>query len=325
MKKIKGMKPLLCGVLGVCTLSMGVSAEETGVTIDTAVSSTLSALTGNSYKNVAQQPENGTITLYPVFRPVDGVVTITVTPDEGYELSKITAVNDKRLPIILVQTGENTFQFSQPESVITVSAVMQREGGDFTVDDLHDVSISDWFYLFVQDMIERRIMLGTSDGLFEPYANVTRGTMAVIIANIQKVDTSIVTDHLFSDMSSNYWYSGAANWCVRNGILQGSQWDRFEGERDITREELIQALYYYGKYVGHYTHVYTTANLNGYQDTYAIDDECLAAMSWAVQMDFIKGDDGGYLNPKGTATRAEICAILSRFLKAHYFHIYYDS
>lgn len=321
--------------LGLVATTMITTQQE--VSPSTATGSSTTTLvplnSGNSYKNKVVQSQNGNVVAYPVMRPVGKNVTLTVQPEDGYELESIVAVNDKNLPIVLTPVEYNIYEFEQPDCIVTISATFSKIGGNFSVDDLEDVAYENWFYPFVKDMVERGVMLGTSETHFEPDLNATRGSMAVIMANIKKVDLDEDFGNIFTDVSNTSWYRSAANWCVKNGVMTGEVWDEFEGDREITREELILALFNMGKYVGMYTHIHDNSSkrLDGFQDVYAITPgnlpgmNYLDAMSWGVMMGFIDGDTEGYLHPRATATRAEICVILSKFYKAYDFFIMYGS
>lgn len=278
---------------------------------------------GNSYKNeMGEIKGGGTASLYPVMRTEGGLVTITLKPNEGYEVEGVYAYNSKKMPVPVIENGQNSFQFYQPDSVVTVFVDFVNTVPEFSVDDLSDVVVEEWFYPFVDDMVKRGIMLGTDDGLFKPHSNATRAEMSVIISNISGANVE-GSSYPFTDVSSNHWYHEPASWCVKNGILVGNIGDLFEGDRDITREELVTALYYYAKLIDFYTHVYTTVNLEQFHDYTDISVGSKYAMSWGVGMGFIEGDIDGYLNPLGSASRAEISVILSKFMVAHDFHDLY--
>lgn len=316
---------LAVAMCGMCFLSTTVAVapvSSEGVLVESSVA-TLAVIEGNNYRNNIIQGANGTVSVSSLLRPAGAIVTVTYEPDEGYELKTLEVLTSKYLPVPLMPAEGNTFQYEQPTESVTITASFQRTSPEPSALDYDDVAETDWFYPYVDEIVKRGAMTGTSETTFDPQGHLTRGAVAVIIANVQKVDLESVTDDFLEDVDSSDWYFEAANWCVRNGIFVSAVWNEFEGDRAITREELIHALYHVGKYTGFYTTVYDTSNLSVFADAHTISENRVDAMSWGVKNRYMSGDTEDNLNPQATATRAEICVILSTFLKAHDFYVLY--
>lgn len=279
---------------------------------------------GSSYRNNIRSTVNGEVAIKPVLPKAAEMVTINLTPDEGYEVNDVIVTNSSGLPVVLVKLDELTYQYQQPDSTVTILGTFSSIEPPVSIEDFTDLNPEDWYYNYIKLMIDRGVMLGTSDTLFQPYSTVTRAQMAVIISSIQnKGELSYIPQQL-TDIKEDSWYYDAAHWCVYHGILIADTWTEFEAERDITREELLEALMCFGKHVGFYTHVYDRSNLENYGDWEDISENCLDAVSWGLRNFFINGDDEGNLNPQAVASRAEVSVILSEFFKGYDYYIRYN-
>lgn len=315
---------------GLCAIGMSLfMGAQTTVTVaaeESPLAYTQTLSTGTeSYRNVVNGSSNGTVSLYPIMRPTGGSVNVTLIPDEGYELTDVKAYNSKNLEIMLMQVSENVYQFVQPTSVVTVRAVFTPIVPPITIDDIQDVSESDWYYSFVKEMVDRGLLLDNSSTMFEPNKNITRGSMAVLLSELTRHEITPPVTETFTDVDEDDWYYEAAYWCTSNGILLQDNWYEFHGEDYLTREEFILALYNFAKLEGMYTHMYQTVNLAPFHDKDEISENCEVPMSWAVRMNFISGNHAGNLKPQSYVSRAEISVVLSTFLKAYEFYVRYGS
>ena len=175
-----------------------------------------------------------------------------------------------------------------------------------------DVSEKDWFYSDVMFVYENGLMLGTSKTLFSPYGTATRGMMATIL---WRMEGSPVPKgkNSFTDVEAGKWYADAITWTAENGIFAGYGKDKFGPDDPITREQLAAIFYRYADYKGYDLTV--KGNLDKFKDADKITDYAKTAMGWAVGSGLVKGKSGNLLDPQGTATRAEIAAMLHRFIE----------
>ena len=177
-----------------------------------------------------------------------------------------------------------------------------------------DVSEKDWFYGDVMFVYENGLMLGTSKTLFSPHGTATRGMMATIL---WRMEGSPVPKgkNSFTDVEAGKWYADAITWTAENGIFAGYGKDKFGPDDPITREQLAAIFYRYADYKGYDLTV--KGNLDKFKDADKITDYAKTAMQWAVGSGLMKGKSGNLLDPQGTATRAEIAAMLHRFIEKY--------
>ena len=177
-----------------------------------------------------------------------------------------------------------------------------------------DVSEKDWFYGDVMFVYENGLMLGTSKTLFSPHGTVTRGMMATILWRMEG-SPAPKGKNGFTDVEAGKWYADAITWTAENSIFAGYGKDKFGPDDPITREQLAAIFYRYADYKGYDLTV--KGNLDKFKDADKITDYAKTAMGWAVGSGLVKGKSGNLLDPQGTATRAEIAAMLHRFIEKY--------
>ena len=186
------------------------------------------------------------------------------------------------------------------------------ENPDIVVNPFTDVSEKDWFYNDAMFVYKNGLMLGTSKTLFSPHGTVTRGMMATIL---WRMEGSLAPkgENSFTDVEAGRWYADAITWAAENGIFAGYSMDKFGPDDPITREQLTAIFYRYADYKGYDLTV--KGNLDKFKDADKITDYAKTVMQWAVGNGLIKGKSENLLDPQGTATRAEISAMLHRFVE----------
>ena len=177
-----------------------------------------------------------------------------------------------------------------------------------------DVSEKDWFYGDVMFVYENGLMLGTSETLFSPHGTATRGMMAIIFWRMEG-SPAPKGKNSFTDVEAGKWYTDAITWTAENSIFAGYGKDKFGPDDPITREQLAVIFYRYADYKGYDLTV--KGNLDKFKDADKITDYAKTAMQWAVDSGLMKGKSGNLLDPQGTATRAEIAAMLHRFIEKY--------
>ena len=182
------------------------------------------------------------------------------------------------------------------------------------VNPFTDISEKDWFYGDVMFVYENGLMLGTSKTLFSPHGTAMRGMMATIL---WRMEGSPVPKgkNSFTDVEAGKWYADAITWTTENGIFAGYGKDKFFPDDPITREQLAAIFYRYADYKGYDLTI--KGNPDKFKDADKITDYAKTAMQWAVGSGLVKGKSGNLLDPQGTATRAEIAAMLHRFIEKY--------
>ena len=186
------------------------------------------------------------------------------------------------------------------------------ENPDTVANPFTDVSEKDWFYNDAMFVYKNGLMLGTSKTLFSPHGTVTRGMMATILWRMEG-SLAPKDENSFTDVEAGRWYADAITWTTENGIFAGYSKDKFGPDDPITREQLTAIFYRYADYKGYKLTI--TGNLDKFEDADKITDYAKMVMQWAVGNGLIKGKSENLLDPQGTATRAEISAMLHRFIE----------
>ena len=198
---------------------------------------------------------------------------------------------------------------------MTVYAGWRVDGNPGTgANPFADVSEKDWFYGDVMFVYENGLMLGTSKTLFSPHGTATRGMMATILWRMEG-SPAPKGKNSFTDVEAEKWYADAITWTAENDIFAGYGKDKFGPDDPITREQLAAIFYRYADYKGYDLTV--KGNLDTFKDADKITDYAKTAMQWAVGSGLMKGKSGNLLDPQGTATRAEIAAMLHRFIEKY--------
>ena len=175
-----------------------------------------------------------------------------------------------------------------------------------------DVSSSDWFYNDVRYVYEKGIMDGTGADRFSPNAPLTRAMIVTILYRMAG-SPSVSGSSDFTDVAAGKWFAKAVAWAAANGIVNGYGSGLFGPNDPVTREQLAAILYRYAVYGG-MTAVTLEENLGSFADTAQLSAYAIQAMNWAVGQGLINGS-GSNLVPKAQATRAQVAAIIHRYLE----------
>lgn len=197
----------------------------------------------------------------------------------------------------------------------TVYADWKKREPDAVKNPFADVNAGDWFYRDVLFSYEKGLMSGMDAAAFAPYANTTRAQIAVIFYRMEG-SPAVEGENSFADVvrgSGTAWFYDAVTWAQQNGIMGGYDNSSFAPNDPITREQLAAIFYRYAQYKGYDTTQGGMA-IREFDDYESISDYAMGAMAWAVNIGLVKGDSN-LLYPNGTATRAEIAAMLHRFVE----------
>ena len=249
-----------------------------------------------TYQVSVDKAEGGKITVSPTRAEKGETVTITVKPDEGYELGKLTVTDKDGDKVTLTQKDDNKYTFKMPAGKVTVKATFTEIEVEPEQPELpfSDVAEQDWFYDAVVYVYENELMNGTSATTFSPSVTTSRAMMLTMLARYDGVDTS----------TGSTWYEAGAAWAVAEGVSDGTNL-----EADLTREQLVTMLW---RYAGS---PMVEKDLPDYPDRDEVSDWAVRAMVWAVDNGIITGNGAGELNPQGSASRAEVATILMRFIQ----------
>ena len=273
--------------------------------------------------NITYVTDGGTIGgLYPVTY-TEGTVTVLPTnvTKPGYTFlgwftAYIGGVQVRQIEA--TETGDKTFYARWQKTVlppppvtpgtpVTPARPAAPVGLPFA-----DVSGSDWFYNDVRYVYEKGIMDGTGADRFSPNAPLTRAMIVTILYRMAG-SPSVSGSSDFTDVAAGKWFAKAVAWAAANGIVNGYGDSLFGPNDPVTREQLAAILYRYAVYGG-MTAVTLEENLGSFADTAQLSAYAIQAMNWAVGQGLINGS-GNNLVPKAQATRAQVAAIIHRYLE----------
>ena len=264
-----------------------------------------------NYRIDVTATEGGAVTKDPAAAKAGETVTLTPTPDAGYEVGEVTVTDRFGNAVAVMENADGTYTFTMPNGQVSVNVTfveVQTEPLPFT-----DVSETDWFHDAVQYVYDNGLMGGVGDGQFAPNATTNRAMVVTILYRLAG-EPDVSGDVAFTDVEPGLWYTDAVLWAAQNGIVNGVSETEFAPGEDITREQLAAILYRYAAYQGY--DVSQRADLSGFGDASSISGYAQEALSWAHAQGLVLGFEDGSLRPQGTASRAQIAAVLMRFLAA---------
>ena len=224
------------------------------------------------------------------------VWSFTVTAEDGVTTAVYTVtVNTAALPEPITPGVDNKKPASKPEVKLP-----------FT-----DVSTSDWFYNDAAFVYEKGLFSGTDSRSFSPNASMTRAMLVTVLYRLDG-EPAVTGRSSFADVSSSMYYENAVIWAAANSIVTGTGSTTFSPDAKVTREQLAAILYRYAQYKK--LDVRAEAKLSSFTDAASVSGYANAALSWAVAEGLVNGASGR-LMPKGDATRAQVAAILHRFVE----------
>ena len=284
-----------------------------GTTVQTyylEVSNTLSPSGGGSGYSVTvpEKTDHGTVTANPDQAEEGQAVAITVTPEQGYMLEKLTAVDEKGNKLTLTNLGDGKYTFTMPGSKVEVQAAFKPVAFPFA-----DVSESDWFYGSVKYVYENGMMNGTGYTTFSPYLNTSRGMIMTVLYRLEG-SPAVSGGSGFTDVAAGQYYTDAIAWGSAHGIVLGYENNRFGPDDDVTREQLAAILYRYAQYKGYDVTAGGSGVITGYEDAETVSSYAVTPMKWAVGTGVINGSENRLL-PRNMATRGEAAAMFMRFCR----------
>lgn len=263
--------------------------------------------------------EHGKISADPAKAAEGDTVTITVTPDEGFEARSVSVTDAGGNAVEVSRNDDGIFSFEMPACDVTVTATFGCDGGAACPSHgFADVDQTQWYHDAVDWAVSRGVMNGyEGTGLFGPDDELSRAQMAQILWN---VEGRPVVDHPvdFGDVREGDWHYQAVAWAASEGVFVGyADGSGLFGPDDaLTREQAAAVLMRWAEARG--GDVSARADLKSYPDSGEVSDWAAESMSWAVAADVLRGaerEDGTLLlDPQATASRAQTATLMMRLI-----------
>lgn len=249
---------------------------------------------------------HGDVEIWPEEAKQGTTVTITATPDKGYEVADVTVTAENGKEITVTDKGNNKYTFMMPGSDVTIEVTFQPVSGGSTsgvltitapagwVNPYTDVAANAWYYDAVGYATANGLMGGVGSNAFDPSGSMNRAMVWTVIARLAG-----------QSISGSTWAEDARTWAMAQGVSDGTNPDGA-----VSREELVTMLY---RYAGSPAmNVPELALIGNYPDSADVSAWAQNAFAWAISKGIIEGRDGK-LAAGEVLTRAEAATILARF------------
>ena len=281
----------------------------TGYTLDKLTVSGATKQPGGTYKvdaaaNIVKADKTKAAAGDTVTLTVSGEGTLTVTDANGKSVA-------------LTDLGSGKYAFKMPSSKVNVAFAASGEtkpcdgGKDCPSAPFKDVDTGKWYHVSIDYVLTHSMMNGVSGTSFAPNSNLTRGMLVQILFNLEGKPQSASAS--FSDVKADAWYAKAVGWAAANKVVTGYADGTFRPNAAVTREQAAAILYRYAQSKGIDVSVGEDTNILSYADALQASEYAIPALQWAVGAGVLNGKSGNLLAPTGTATRAEIAAIMQRW------------
>lgn len=310
-KQFKAAKNIVAG----SNTTVKVTGESSPYTYEFTYTKPSSSSSGGSssgkttYKVTTSAVNNGGVNASPSNAEKGATITITLSPDKGYKLDKLTVTDGSGKTVSTVKKSDTVYTFTMPASAVKVGVSYVKATETPSETKFNDVSANDWFASAVDYVTGKGMMNGTADNTFSPKANTTRGMVVTVLYRLENQPSTSAAS--FTDVASGAYYANAVAWANANGIVSGYGSGKFGPNDKVTREQLAAILYRYAQYKKY--DVSGANSLDGYTDVQSVSSYAVPALQWANAAGVVTGKSGSKLDPKGNATRAEVAAMLMRF------------
>ena len=253
-----------------------------------------------SYTVSVDKTENGTITVSPKSARKGDTVTITVTPDKGYELEDLTVLDSKGKELALTEKN-GKYSFKMPAGKVEVKATFVKEA---EISPFDDVSTNAYYYEAVKWAQEKGITGGIGNKLFGPNDPCTRAQIVTFLWRAAGSPAPKNTGTAFGDVKPGSFYEQAVAWAVENGITGGTGDGMFSPDATCTRAQSVTFLY---RAAGS-----PAVSGNAEFGDVATNAYYADAVAWAAKNGITGGIGGGLFGSGNDCTRGQIVTFLYR-------------
>ncbi len=267
-----------------------------------------SYVTGSStYSSSVASVDNGTVAISSNRSTLNSTVTITPTPDEGYEVGQVTVTYSSGKEVTVTDNGDGTYSYKQPGSSVTVTVTFVESDAENNSDSglFTDVDEDDWFYDAVLWAVEAGITTGKTEGTFAPYDSNTRAEAVTFLYRAMG-EPEYGEDYDFVDTDTDSFYAEALLWATEIGVIIGTSDTTFSPDENCTRAQFITMLW---RMMGEPV----VNSINLFTDVEA-DDYYYDAVLWAVGEGIISGTTDTTFSPDENCTRGQIVTFLYRYM-----------
>lgn len=298
--------------VGVGTATITVTTADGSHTASCTVTVTRASSSGGSHTtyypvNTPAKSEGGSVVVSPKSASKGSAVTVTVTPESGYQVSSVQAVDKDGKKLTLTDKGDGKYTFVMPGSKVEVSASFAQVQKPEEPSPYRDVSKDSYYYDAVQWASDKGITNGVADGVFAPDWVCTRGQIVTFLWRSVGSPAPKTAEMPFADVAEDAYYAQAVLWAVENGITKGTSETTFSPDQTCTRAHAVAFLY---RLAGS-----PAVTGSSFQDVTA-DAYYNAAVAWAVQQGITNGTSETTFSPDETCTRAQIVTFLYRMDQA---------
>ena len=260
----------------------------------------------STYPVSVTTPKNGKVSVDPRNAAKGAAVTVTVTPDSGYEMDKLTVTDASGKTISTTDKGNGKFTFTMPNGKVSVSATFKQTTVTPPSTGFVDVPASAYYADAVKWAVEKGITTGTSATTFSPEASCTRAQMVTFLWRAAGSPAPKETTTAFTDLDKSAYYYDAVLWAVEQGITTGTSSTTFSPNATVTRGQTVTFLYRFaGQPAVSGSSSFTDVNSSDY---YA------AAVQWAKEQGITSGTSATTFSPTNDCTRGQIVTFLYRQL-----------
>jgi len=244
--------------------------------------------------------------------PKDKETEVTIPAPNAKDVTSITVTDKdgKETEITDFEITEDGVKFTVSEDC-TVTLI-KGEKKEFA--DVHPAG--HWAAADIDYAYIKGLMMGTSENHFSPDVPLTRAMLVTVLYRLEG-EPATNKSIPFADVDMGAYYGNAVSWAKQNGIVNGVSETEFAPNDNITREQIAAIMHRYAQYKGYDVSVGENTNILSYDDFDSISEYAIASMQYTCGSGLIKGKTSSTLNPLDNATRAEIAAILHRFIETN--------
>ena len=263
-------------------------------------SSSSSSSSSTRYTVSVPSVANGSVSVTPTSATKGATVTITVKPNEGYELGKLTVTDQSGNRLSLTDKGNGKHTFTMPAGKVSVDATFAKI--EMTI-NFRDVKQSDYYYDAVKWAVEKGITEGTSATTFSPNVSCTRAQMVTFLWRAAGSPVPKSTNNPFKDINSTDYFYNAVLWAVENDITTGTGADTFSPNAKVNRAQTVTFLYRAAGSPASGSSSFSDVPESAY---------FAKAVAWADANDITNGTSNVKFSPNADCTRGQIVTLLYR-------------